>query len=144
MLSETADKGQSLVIASSIDNLDTIRSFVESAAIRLLDTAKPAVDDLCLAVDEAVSNIIEHGYAGKEGHIEISIELQDQALQAVVRDAAPEFNPLSKGMRDLSVSPMDAPAAGGYGITLINKIMDKIEHRPLSSGGNELRLTKMI
>ena len=136
-------EGQALVISSSFENLARLRAFVETTA-RRLHAEQSVIDDLCIAVDEAVTNIIEHGYGEAEGEIEVSLQFKDGKLLAVIRDSAPVFNPLSINERDLSVSPLDAPVAGGYGLALITRVMDSVEHAPLPSGGNEIRMTKAL
>lgn len=138
-----ASEGHTLVISSSFENLARLREFVETAANQL-NAEQSVIDDLCIAVDEAVTNIIEHGYGETEGEIEVNLKFNEGKLVAVIRDTAPLFNPLSVNERDLSVSPLDAPIAGGYGIALITRVMDSVEHIPLSRGGNEIRMTKAL
>jgi serine/threonine-protein kinase RsbW len=106
---------------------------------RLLDTAgfeEPQKTEVVLAVDEVLSNIARHAY---EGPGEIEIEFKDHAdhTEIVVRDSGKTFDLTQAPLPDL---PRTEP--GGLGIYLIRTLMDKVEHGPRASGGNELRLTK--
>jgi anti-sigma regulatory factor (Ser/Thr protein kinase) len=62
--------GRSLCLAAELENLAAIRNFVqESAAALGVDQA--VISDVVLAADEAVTNVILHGYQGRQGTIEI-------------------------------------------------------------------------
>ena len=64
----------SLCIAARLENLAVIRRFVEDATTALgIDPA--TVASIILAVDEATSNIITHGYQGQPGDIEIDVQI---------------------------------------------------------------------
>jgi anti-sigma regulatory factor (Ser/Thr protein kinase) len=60
-----------LKVVADLGQLSKIREFVSESATDLgVDAA--AFDDLRLAVDEAVTNILTHGYAGS-GDIELEL-----------------------------------------------------------------------
>ncbi len=50
-----------------------MRQFVEVRAAEL-GAVEAAVHDAALATDEAVCNLVEHGYERKDGPIEICVE----------------------------------------------------------------------
>lgn len=130
----------SLCIAATLENLAVIRRFVEDATTALgIDPA--AVASIVLAVDEATSNIIAHGYQGQPGDIEIDVEHERNALLIRLRDRAPPFDPTSVPTPDLAV-PLEQRVAGGLGIHLIRQTMDRVTHRITPQGGNELLLVK--
>jgi serine/threonine-protein kinase RsbW len=129
-----------LVIKAELAKLDEIRQFVESSA-KSLRAESRVVPDLQLAVDEAVTNIIIHGYQKAQGKIEISIDQDADALIVCLRDTAPEFNPNSYVESDLTAPP-EREVPGGFGIRLIKQLMDEVSYRAPDSGGNELTLIK--
>jgi serine/threonine-protein kinase RsbW len=130
----------SLQIAAELRNLAEIRCFVQETVLAL--GADPAViPNLILAVDEAVSNIIAHGYQGQGGTVEIEVSRERDALLIRLRDEAAPFDPTSVPPPDLTV-PLEQRAAGGLGIHLIRQIMDEMTHRVTPQGGNELTLVK--
>jgi serine/threonine-protein kinase RsbW len=63
-----------LVVTNDTKHLIVVRDFV-SRLIRASRLAREEENKVILAVDEAVTNIIEHGYdEGAEGSIEIEVE----------------------------------------------------------------------
>lgn len=129
-----------LTLDARLDDLATIREFVESAC-KSYNIDSEVISDITLSVDEAVTNIIEHGYNGGPGPLEIEIELQGSDAVIQIRDSASVFNPLGHKDVDLD-SPLQKLNPGGYGIFLIQKIMDEVEHLISPNGGNILRLVK--
>ncbi len=130
----------SLHLEAELKNLGTIRDFVEEAAVHL--QANPtAIPNVVLAVDEMATNIIEHGYRGQPGTIEVEVYAQNEALIVQLRDRAPLFDPTQVPPPDLSL-PIDDRPAGGLGIYLARKVMDDIQHRVTADNGNELTLIK--
>lgn len=130
-----------LVVLSSTENLEKIRNFVAASA-ETLGVAQSTIEDLQLAVDEAVTNIIEHGYDTESGNIEVHIYTQENKVVVSIRDDAPNFDLQTFKQPDLSISPLDKDAPGGYGVSLITLLTDDIQQRLTESGQNELLLIK--
>ena len=130
----------SLRITAELKNLSEIRCFVQEAASSLgVDPAM--VHNAPLAVDEAVTNVIVHGYQGQGGAIEIEMSREGDALVIRIRDEAPPFDPAVIPPPDLTL-PLAQRIPGGLGIHLIRQIMDEMTHRITPQGGNELTLVK--
>jgi len=127
-----------LKVVADLGQLSKIRQFVtDSAAALAVDPE--ALDDLRLAVDEAVTNILTHGYNGS-GDIELDMSADGPDLIVRLRDQAPPFD-------STLVEPADPGPAeerekpGGFGLFLIKSAMDKLLHRNLDNG-NELTMIK--
>ena len=132
----------SLCVTAELQNLAVIRRFVEDAMTTLgIDPA--TIASTVLAVDEAASNIITHGYQDQSGDIEIDVQHEGNALAICLRDCAPPFDPTGVPAPDLTV-PLEQRVAGGLGIHLIRQTMDKVIHRITPYGGNELLLIKRL
>ena len=129
-------------IAADVKNLARLRCFVEETALAL-GVAPSVIPSLRLAVDEAATNIIVHGYQGRAGDIEVEIRRAGDELTICLRDHAAPFDPTGAALPDLS-APLEQRPLGGLGVYLIRKAMDRIIHRPLSQGGNELTLIKKL
>jgi serine/threonine-protein kinase RsbW len=130
----------SLRVKAALKNLARIRRFVEQTATALgVDPA--AIPELLLAVDEAATNIIVHGYQGQEGPLEVEVERQGDALLIRLRDEAAPFDPTAIPPPDLSL-PLEQRPIGGMGIYLMRKCMDQVNHSCPPQGGNELILVK--
>jgi len=98
--------------------------------------------DIQLATEEAITNIIGHGYAGKPGTIGVTCVVGGGVVRLEIRDQAPAFNPLTINDPDLSADLADK-AVTGMGIYLIRKVMDAVSYE-FSDGENVLRMEKKI
>lgn len=121
-------------------DLGRIRHFFVDTACSL-GVSEALANDLRLAIDEAVTNIIVHGYQRGTGDIEIEITTQARDLVVCLRDQAKAFDPTTFSEQDIK-SPLQRNAPGGYGLLLIRKYMDEIHHKIMGNGGNELTLVK--
>lgn len=130
----------SLQTSAELKNLSQIRDFVEMAATGLgfnLDL----ISNVQLAVDEAATNVMLHGYRGQGGSLEIELERADADLVVRLRDEAPPFDPRTVPVPDLTL-PLAKRPIGGLGVHLVRRTMDEIIHRVTAAGGNELTLIK--
>ena len=66
-------------VASDVDRLADVRAFVREAVAEFGGSQRIA-DDLVQAVDEAVCNVMVHGYGGAPGEIEIEAALRDRRI----------------------------------------------------------------
>ena len=129
-----------LSIKASLDNLLEVRQYINQAGERL-GVSESALADLRLAVDEAVTNVIIHGYGNLDGVVELHMEGEGDAVIIRVRDRAKTFDPSHVKAPQLDTALKDRPF-GGMGIFLIKKMTDEAEFLPLPGGGNEIRLVK--
>ena len=83
-----------------------------------------------LASEEALVNVISHGYAGQKGKIEIELKWAPGQVEIIVRDWGPPFDPLANAPHVDPEAPAEERNAGGLGIYLMRQIMDElIYHR---------------
>ena len=96
-----------------------------------------------MAVDEACSNIIKHGYGG-ESKGEISLEFQplDDGLQVTIRDQGAPFDPKSVPAPDLT-APIEKRDEGGLGLFLMHQLMDEVNFS-FGSGGGQTNILVMV
>ena len=106
-----------------------------------LTADREAIDDTLAALDEAVSNIIIHGYHGQPGSIEVEVEKEKEALVIRLRDQSPLFDPTLVPPPDLTL-PLEERRLGGLGIHLIRCFTDSMAYRVTPEGDNELTLMK--
>jgi serine/threonine-protein kinase RsbW len=125
----------------SLNNLETICDYVTNYAKQagLNDAETYAVQ---LAVDEASTNIIEHGY-GQEcpERIDITCEVIENGLKIVIYDDAEPFNPESVPEPEINVS-LEELKPRGLGIYLIRQMMDEVYYEPTQDRGNTLTMIK--
>ncbi len=125
---------------AQLKNLAKIRRFVSEVAARVGMTAD-AISDVLLAVDEATTNIITHGYAERAGEIEVEVRRAGNSLFVHLRDDAPPFDPSSVPAPAL-IGALQERQPGGMGVWLIHQMVDEVIWRHRASGGNELTLIK--
>jgi serine/threonine-protein kinase RsbW len=131
-----------LQIVADLNELSRMRQFVEKTAVSLTDNQK-AIDDIILALDEAVTNIIRHGYKDQPGTIEIIINRLEQGMEIKIHDESPAFDLTQAQGPDLTL-PLSQRKPGGLGIHMIKKLTHDVQYRLLPNGKNELRLFKRI
>lgn len=131
---------RTLSVPGRYDRLEHICDFVaEAAAEAGLDEA--AVNRCQLAVDEACTNIIEHGYEGEnKGEIEITCQAAPGELVIRIHDHARPFDPTSVPEPELDAG-VEEMRIGGLGLYFMRQVMDAVEFS-YENGGNTLVLIK--
>jgi len=83
-----------------------------------------------LAVDEACTNIVEHGYGrnGKDNVIDIICRSEDKRFIIIVLDDSTSFDPFSRPDPDPNKS-LEEREHGGWGIFFIKKMMDEVDYQ---------------
>ena len=137
-----AEARRTLLIAGSPEGIrraaDGLDSF--TAANRLPAEATWAFH---VALDEVLSNIVNHGYEGNQpGEIEIHFRLQDDVLELTILDDAAPFDPLTALEPDTEQPVAERPI-GGLGIFLVRKLMDAVEYER-RDGRNRLVCRKRV
>lgn len=97
---------------------------------------KPA-EEILLAVDEALTNVIRHAYQGKPGKITVFVITTDNKVEIVLEDRGQKFDPTQ-------VPPPELPRhkPGGLGVHFIRTIMDEMIYDDYDSAANRLRLIR--
>ncbi|MHB8163538.1 MAG: ATP-binding protein [Methanoregula sp.] len=115
-------------------------SLVLDQAMQAYGFSEEEILDTQLAVEEAITNVIVHGYAKGPGTIVISCHTTRGIAEIQIEDSAPPFNPLSIPEPDISVE-IEERQIGGLGVFLIRQVMDEISYR-YENGKNILVLVK--
>ncbi len=126
-----------LVVESRLDRVAKARRWVAQQA-RSAGFDPDIVSDLELVISEALANVIKHAYGGNDGHeIHLSVTSDDEKLSLTIRDFGQKFDPTTYTPPDL-----DNPAEGGYGVYLIQKLMDKVTYDTSLPEGTQLSMVK--
>jgi serine/threonine-protein kinase RsbW len=127
-------------VRAGVDALAGIRAFVREQ-LATAGAGGETVDDLVQAVDELVCNVVEHGYAGRPGEIEVAFVRSSREVAFRIRDGAPPFDPTAVPEPPLHL-PLRERRLGGMGVHLARSLTDGFDHRILPSGGNEVTVRK--
>ena len=96
---------------------------------------------LHLATEEAVTNVIRHGYPDAPGPLTLQVEITPETVAVTLTDEAPTFDPNCAPAAPLDGSVEDRPI-GGLGWHFIREVTDEIRHETPPGGGNRLTLIK--
>jgi len=116
-----------LTIRPDLDEIAGISTALEEV-MKTHSFGEEEILDTQLAVEEAITNVIVHGYEGREGEIVITCRATKGTVEIQIEDTAPPFDPLSLPEPDLTAS-VDDRKIGGLGIFLIRQVMDNIAYR---------------
>ena len=129
-------------LKAEVSSLDKLWTFITSTC-KAYGLSEEIVNDIQLAVDEACSNVINHGYAGMPGgELSLSLQLEAAWLQIEITDQGRGFNPAEIPPPDIN-APMAEREPGGLGWFLIQEVMDNVSYSR-TGGVNQLVLKKKI
>lgn len=125
---------------SDAESVREIRTLIGDRLHQLWNRAadETAICQLQLAVSEAATNIILHGYHSEPGRqIEMILDIDDERADVLLRHSGCDFQP------DLVPLPdFDAHAESGYGLYLIRKSVDELQYSHHQDGRCQIRLLK--
>jgi len=127
---------------ADVDQLGAIRDFVAEAS-RSLGAGERAILDLQLAVDEICSNSVRHGYGGREGRIEVTVDRNGRFIEVVVRDWGRAFDPEQIPDPKLDI-PLEERSLGGLGLYLVRQVMDDVRFEFDENRGNSVTMARRL
>jgi serine/threonine-protein kinase RsbW len=134
---------QSLTVLAVPESLAVISDFIVGAANRLgLDERTSW--QLQLAVDEAATNIIQHGYEpNAPGMITVTWKVEAPLVTVTLHDTGKSFDPTNVPAPNLD-SPLEERQEGGLGLYLMGQLMDHVHFTFDEKRGNLLTMSKQI
>lgn len=129
-----------IAVEASTENLAKVRDFISEHA-GSEGFAPKTVADLCLAVDEAYTNIVKHAYKNDPGNmVEIDLEFDNEQICVCLTDQGESFSAGSIEKPDIE-GQVKKKKRGGMGVYLIHKLMDDVDYQSRGDE-NEIRLYK--
>ena len=131
-----------LTKAAELTSLARFREFIgQACAARGIDAE--TCYDLKLAVDEASTNVITHGYAGMNpGSIILDLEFSPDQVVMRLTDFGHPFEPYEPSAPDVNAALANQPTSG-FGLFFIYSTMDAVDYKTREEG-NTLILTKRL
>ncbi len=134
---------ETVVIRNRLTELPTVRAAV-ARAVSAGRFPERYLNRLQIAVDEAVTNIIEHGYESRsegDSAITLNFTVDADAFKIDILDEGFRFDP--RKLDDVDIAKhVAAGHTGGLGIFLMRKIMDVVEYQYETGRHNRLTLVK--
>jgi serine/threonine-protein kinase RsbW len=130
-IEQTQDR---LALRSRLSDMAQLPAWLEGLAARhgIPANVQFAID-LCL--EEALSNVIRHGYAGVDDRsVIVRFMMPGQGyFKFVIEDEAPRFNPLEAPELP-AMSESEESRIGGQGIRFLRHFADALEYEPTPTG----------
>ena len=129
--------------AAYLESLNEFREFIKEQCSGLPGVNEEILYDVQLAVDEACTNIISHGYAELDpGSIILDLATAPEKLIIVLTDFGHAFEPSSAPIPDVN-APIEERELGGFGLFFIQQSVDEMTYE-VTEDGNKMTLTKYL
>ncbi|OQX94767.1 hypothetical protein B6I21_08935 [candidate division KSB1 bacterium 4572_119] len=123
------------------DSLPALRKFITQVGERYHFTTHE-INAFRISIDEACTNIIKHGYHGRDnGQISMLINADNVRLVVELTDQGMSFDPTMVNNPNVS-KYVEKRKKGGLGIFIMRKFLDVIEYE-VTTTGNVMRLIKL-
>ncbi|OOE07037.1 MULTISPECIES: anti-sigma B factor RsbW [Fictibacillus] len=126
------------------DYVGVVRLTISGLANRM-GFAFDEIEDIKIAVSEAVTNVVNHAYADEDkGQVRIGCNIFDDRIEITVVDQGKSFDvdTISKNLGPVDGKSVDQLNEGGLGLFLIDTLMDKVEIS--SEAGVVVMMTKYL
>jgi serine phosphatase RsbU (regulator of sigma subunit)/anti-sigma regulatory factor (Ser/Thr protein kinase)/transposase len=130
-----------LKVAAEDRHLAEIRDFIQEVGEKIQIPGK-ILANTKLAVDEACTNVVKHGYKGRVGFIEIVVTGNLREFSIEIRDQGESFDLRNVKSPDLKLY-VETRKRGGLGVFLMNQLMDEVRYRG-ATDGNVLTMSKRL
>jgi serine/threonine-protein kinase RsbW len=136
-----------IVCEARREHLAEVLAFVDRACMRA-GVGQEVLFDVRLAVEEVVTNVIEHGYRGAAaGPVTVRFRRDPTEVVVTVEDLARPFDPTQVKSPDIT-APIEERRIGGLGWHFVRQVMDDVRHEHLSANGstkgNRVTLVKRL
>lgn len=133
-----------ITIDNQLDEVSRIAQFIEELgmSLHLLPSITMSIN---LAIEEAISNIIHHGYPDKRrSEITLITSVSPGLLTARIIDDGISFDPtFTNNENSENAQSLEQRLIKGLGLFLIRRTMDEVKYHSINNH-NELILTKKI
>jgi len=125
-MKEMEKQTSSITLKASLENLETINSFLHKWAKKASLSAR-GENELLLAVEEVFVNIVKYAYAESLGKVTIHCRMDEDNLILQIKDEGISFNPLQLPEPHLA-SCLKERKVGGLGVFLMRRFVDNVKY----------------
>lgn len=132
-----------LTLPPDADYLPLVRCYVQQAAKKCGLTERDC-DDIALAANEAVTNVIKHAFLPKQqATFDIICEVSSLGLKVIVKDRGYPFAP--EKVEEYSIDKVKKGKKPiGLGFFIMKQSVDEFSFHNMGSGGKEIILSKYL
>ncbi len=121
-----------LTFSAELENLELMLEFIRNG-VKELDLSSKEINQIQIAAEEPLVNIISYAYPDGNGNIEITYSIENSAeegrkLVIQITDWGVEFDPLSLPDPDID-APIEEREIGGLGVYMMRNIMDEVLYK---------------
>ena len=128
---------------AGLSDLHNLRQLSEQA-LKKQGIDEETCANLVVAIDEWTTNIVNYGYQGKKGEIELLIYIANNQVNVCIRDQGPAFDITSTDpVKPTGINSPDRKP-GGLGIELIRRLTDSMEYTRSNDDWNETCFRKNL
>ena len=129
--------------AAYLESLIDFREFLKKHCANYPGVTDEILYDMQLAVDEACTNIITHGYADMDpGSMILDLDIQPAKVTIALTDFGHSFEPGTASAPDVQ-APIEERELGGFGLFFIQQSVDQMDYR-VTEDGNTMTLIKHL
>ena len=115
-----------------------------SAFITQLDPTVEDLYDIKMAVSEAVTNAIIHGYENREdGLVVIKCSYEERTIEITITDEGKGIKSVEEAMKPLYTTSLEEERAG-LGFTVMQEMMDEVEVCSHLTKGTTIKMKKSL
>ena len=129
-------------LESKSENEAYARVIVAAFCARLNPTI-PELEDVKMAVSEAVTNAVIHGYGNSGGIIKFSGVISEHKVTFTITDFGVGIEDVTRAMKPLYTGAPDMERSG-MGFTIMEEFMDEITVKSVVGKGTEVIMSKTI
>jgi len=134
-----AIKNQITIVLQSLSENVAIARVTAATFAAQIDFTLNEIEEIKVAVSEAVSNVVIHGYEDENGQIELIMNLYEDRLEYIISDSG-------KGIADIALARQPSyssdPERMGLGFAFMESFMDKLDVTSEINKGTTVRMTK--
>ncbi|MFI7700859.1 ATP-binding protein [Nonomuraea sp. NPDC049480] len=120
-----------------------VADFIEALADEAGLTSRQAYW-LRLATDEITTNIVQHGYRGGAGVVDLAGEIEHDRLRVSIEDDAPPFDPAGYDPAPRLALPPGQRDEGGYGLLLAMGKVDEFRYEYVGGRNRNILIMRLI
>lgn len=136
-----AIKNQITIHLQSLSENVAIARVTAAAFAAQIDFTLNEIEEIKVAVSEAISNAMIHGYADKNGIIELIMNLHEDKLEYIIKDQG-------RGIADIALARQPSyssdPERMGLGFVFMESFMDELDVTSTLHQGTTVRMAKKI
>lgn len=136
-----AIKNQIIIYLQSLSENVAIARVTAAAFAAQIDFTLNEIEEIKIAVSEAISNVVIHGYAEQHGRIELIMNLYEDKLEYIIADNG-------RGIKDIALARQPSyssdPERMGLGFIFMESFMDELDVSSEVNKGTTVRMAKKI